>query len=362
MSNKLIIAAAGSGKTTYLIKKALELKDSRVLITTYTEANEAEIRKKIKILPANITVQTWFSFLLQHGVKPYQGHIVNFDIKGMHLVSGQSAQYIKEDDIEKHYFDKHHYIYSDKISKLLLKCNSASGGKVLDRLSRIYSHIFIDEVQDLAGYDLEFLKLLFNSKINMMLVGDPRQGTYSTSNVAKNKKFKKSEITHFFEDESIDIKKDDNLLIINYRSIPSICDFSNLLFPQHSPTSSGNTETTDHDGIFIVRPHDADAYVKQYRAMQLRDSRRKVVDNEYPIFNFGESKGLSFDRILIYPTEPIIKWLKNSTSNLAPTSRSKLYVAITRARYSVAFVYDFKDKETFVKGINKYSIPETVVL
>lgn len=52
MSNKLIIAAAGSGKTTYLVKEALELKDSRVLITTYTEANEAEIRKKIKILPA----------------------------------------------------------------------------------------------------------------------------------------------------------------------------------------------------------------------------------------------------------------------------------------------------------------------
>lgn len=105
-----------------------------------------------------------------------------------------------------------------------------------------------------------------------------------------------------------------------------------------------------------------DAYLEQYRPMQLRDSKRKVVDNEYPIMNFGESKGLSFDRILIYPTEPIIKWLKNSTSSLAVTSQSKMYVAITRARYSVAFVYDFKDKETFVKGINKYSIPETVVL
>lgn len=74
MSNKLIIAAAGSGKTTHLVKEALKITDSRVLITTYTEANENEIKKKFYAIngciPENITIQTWFSFLIQHGVKP----------------------------------------------------------------------------------------------------------------------------------------------------------------------------------------------------------------------------------------------------------------------------------------------------
>ena len=46
MSNKLIIAAAGSGKTTHLVNEALKVKDGKVLITTYTEANEKEIIKK----------------------------------------------------------------------------------------------------------------------------------------------------------------------------------------------------------------------------------------------------------------------------------------------------------------------------
>jgi DNA helicase II / ATP-dependent DNA helicase PcrA len=69
--------------------------------------------------------------------------------------------------------------------------------------------------------------------------------------------------------------------------------------------------------------------------------------------NFGMSKGLSFDRVLIYPTVPIIKWLKNCSSDLAATSRSKLYVAITRARHSVAFVYDFKDSEQ-IAGMSKF--------
>ena len=58
--NKLIIAAAGSGKTTHLVDEALRQKAGRVLITTYTQANEAEIKKKIieknKCIPENITV------------------------------------------------------------------------------------------------------------------------------------------------------------------------------------------------------------------------------------------------------------------------------------------------------------------
>ena len=59
--NKLIIAAAGAGKTTYLINEALK-QNKEVLITTYTEANESEIKKKfIEIngaIPKNVTIQT----------------------------------------------------------------------------------------------------------------------------------------------------------------------------------------------------------------------------------------------------------------------------------------------------------------
>jgi DNA helicase-2/ATP-dependent DNA helicase PcrA len=358
LNNKLIVAAAGSGKTTFLVEEALKTKeDQNILITTFTEANEAGIKNKIieknKFIPANVIVQTWFSVLLQHGVRPYQGYFFNHDIKGMHLVSGQSGSYTKETDVEKHYFDKKHRIYSDKISKFLIKCQETSGGKVLDRLSQIYPNIFVDEVQDLAGYDLDFLKLLFSSNINILLVGDPRQGTYSTNNATKNKKYKKSAILNFFEDDSINIDKDDQSLTINHRSTPAICDFSNRLFPQHQKTTSGNTKTTSHDGMFLVRTKDVDHYLSYYQPIQLRDSRKTLIENGYLVMNFGESKGLSFDRALIYPTAPIVKWFKDNNCDLAPISRSKLYVAITRARYSVAFVYDYKDDEV-IDGITKY--------
>lgn len=361
MTNKLIIAAAGSGKTTFLVEEALKTEVSQnVLITTFTEANEAGIKNKIiekrKFIPANITVQTWFSFLLQHGVRPYQGYFFEDEIKGINLVSGQSVSFVKETEIERHYFDKKHRIYSDKISKFLIKCHEKSNGKVLDRLFRIYPSIFIDEVQDLAGYDLDFLKLLFNSKIDTLLVGDPRQGTYSTNNAAKNKKYRKSAILSFFEDDLNNIDIDDQLLTINYRSIPKICDFSNRIFPDHQKTTSGNVETTSHDGLYLVRPKDIDLYLEQYRPVQLRNNRTTVIKNTHPVMNFGESKGLSFERVLIYPTKPIVNWLKDNNSDLAQESRSKFYVAATRARYSVAFVYDYKEDEN-IDGFIKYIQP-----
>lgn len=357
-NNKLIIAAAGSGKTSFLIKEALKINGKKVLITTYTQANEEEIREKLfkvnKCIPENIDVKTWFSFLLQQGVKPYQSYLYEKDIKGLLLVNDQSAKYSKESDIQNHYFTDSKKIYSDKISKFVFKCNEKGNGCVIDRLRRIYSHIYIDEVQDLAGYDLEFLKLLFKCESSTLLVGDPRQGTYSTNSTSKNKKFKKAQILHFFENIPNEIVIDNTSLTTNYRCVPQICNLSNKLFPDHPCTSSGNSNTTEHDGVFLVKPQDGEKYLTRYNPIQLRDSRSTPVNTNFKVMNFGESKGLSFDRVLIYPTKPFCKWLDNNLSNLAPTSRSKFYVAITRARFSVGIVYDFNDV-TNIDGVSKYS-------
>ena len=62
--SSLIIAAAGAGKTTFLVKKALEISEN-VLITTYTDANEQSIRDKFYeingCIPSNVTIMPWFS-------------------------------------------------------------------------------------------------------------------------------------------------------------------------------------------------------------------------------------------------------------------------------------------------------------
>lgn len=367
-NNKLIIAAAGSGKTTYIVDKALEKKDGRVLITTFTLANEAEIRKKIikknRCIPQNITVQPWFSFLLQHGARPYQDYFFENDIDGLLLVSGQSGLkyktkqgkpvYFKENgEFEQHYFSPKQRIYSDKLAKFVFRCNEKSGGAVIDRLSRIFRYLFIDEVQDLSGYDLNLLKLIFASNIDTLLVGDPRQSTYSTNDAAKNKRFRKSKIVYFFEDDSIEIEKDDAVLVTNYRCIEPICDLSNNLYPDLSQTKSGNNQTSSHMGVFLVKQKNVDQYLEEYKPVQLRFNKKTNVNPKHPVMTFGDSKGLSFERVLIYPTVAFVNRLKNSNAELVPTTRSKYYVAITRAKQSVGIVYDYNDL-TNIPGVQKY--------
>ncbi|MFN8250241.1 MAG: hypothetical protein U0V75_00060 [Ferruginibacter sp.] len=90
-----------------------------------------------------------------------------------------------------------------------------------------------------------------------------------------------------------------------------------------------------------------------------------------PEKNFGDSKGLTYDRVIIYPTKTIanylldgklVKKVKNKKGVVEEQDAfdiAKFYVALTRARYSVAIVYDYKDSDSFIDGIVKYSQRET---
>lgn len=151
----------------------------------------------------------------------------------------------------------------------------------------------------------------------------------------------------------MEIERDTTSLTTNYRCKVAICNLSNKLFSDLPPTTSGNNETTIHDGVFLVREVDVAEYLKTYSPVQLRENVKTKVDQNYCVMNFGESKGLSFDRVLIYPTNPILKWLADNNSELAPTSRSKLYVALTRARYSVGIICEYSN-ETKLEGIEKW--------
>ncbi|MBT3208717.1 MAG: UvrD-helicase domain-containing protein [Bacteroidetes bacterium] len=383
-NNLLTIAAAGSGKTTYLIDEALN-KDSskKILITTYTEANEKEIRKKIikkkGYIPSNITVQTWFSFLLQHGVRPFQGSInsilFNSDIKGMILVNQKSGVkyqgkfgsviYKEDTEFEKHYFTKSWKIYSDKISKFAVTCDDASNGNVIDRISKIYSHILVDEVQDLAGYDLEILKFLFKTKTFIFLVGDPRQVTYLTHIESKYKKYRDGRIKDFVSNElgkKVVCEIDENTLKVSHRNNKAICDFSVKLFPEFPKIEPCNCETCrnysiEHEGVFIIKTANIEEYIEKFKPIQLRWSRNIEVSNKTNVYNFGESKGLTFNRVLLYPTSNMIEWIKDNNYNFTKFVRGKekklegvkdkFYVAITRAKYSVAIVFDYDETKEY---------------
>ena len=378
-SDKLMIAAAGSGKTTYLVKHALQHPNEQILLTTYTQANEAGIRAKFigerGGVPPNVTVQTWFSFLLQHGVRPYQGALNDVlferEIRGMLLVNeksglkyrngGHPVYFAEGTDFERHYFSPTMKIYSDKIAKFVCKANKASSGEVIRRLSKIYSTILVDEVQDLAGNDLELLKLLFDSSMHVLLVGDPRQVTYLTHIEATNAKYKGGKIVEYVESVKKESRPsiDATTLNISHRNGQKICSYSARLYPNFAPvcpcTCVGCSHgASGHTGVFLVVKGDVGEYLQKYNPVQLRWSSRTPVDDRFPAMNFGESKGLEFERVLIYPTDDMIKWMRNNASRLSDEARAKFYVGLTRAKFSVSIVLNFEDSETF-EGVERYS-------
>ncbi|MCF2519137.1 UvrD-helicase domain-containing protein [Dyadobacter sp. CY351] len=375
--NRLVLACAGSGKTTFLVRRALEESSGSIIITTFTEANKNEIKQKFVQLnggvPGHVTIMTWFTFLLKHGVKPFQGsfnhELLNIRIKGMifcQQASGQyknlngEVRYVGEQQFKRYYFTQDYKIYSDKLSKFVCQADGVVGGEVVSRICRIYTHIFIDEVQDLAGYDLEFIKLLFKNTSNILLVGDPRQVTYLTHHERKHSGYKGGLIKQFLLKE---IKKvryiiDETTLIASHRNNKPICDFSSKLYPEFKASipcdcTECRGTTYQHTGIFLVKPEDVKTYVQQYSPVLLRDN-----SSIHPDWNFGKSKGLSFDRVLIYPTQPMTKYLRDGklTKIVSGVEKpafeiSNFYVAITRARISVGIVCKFEKEESFIDGV-----------
>ncbi len=361
--NQLVIAAAGSGKTTYLVEQALMVRDQRVLITTYTDSNEAEIRQKffelVGHVPANVVITTWFSLLITHGILPFQGCVFDFPVRGMLLVQAQSAirftnrSGIKvpwpEDDVAHHFFDSQGRVFSDKLSKLVIRCNDRSGGAVIDRLSRVFPHVLVDEVQDLAGYDLDILEGLARSPVRLLMVGDPRQVTYLTHNERRHAKYADGGIADFLRKlpQKLKIEIDDTSLNRSHRNSAAICALSSRLFPALAATQACDCAPCrqtlpPHAGVFLVRKADYAEYLATVRPMQLRDKITSAgVDLASPAMNFGESKGRGFDHVVILPTRPMQKWLADAQFALAAQSRAKLYVAMTRARHSVAIAMDW---------------------
>lgn len=343
--NRIVISAAGGGKTTRVVDQALawEQGPGTTALITYTRNNVREIQLKayerVRTIPSHVEVLSWYSFLLRELARPYRSHMHASRVDGIHWVEGKSVPYVPEARTSSHYFLDGSRIYSDKIAKFVCECDRRSGGAIMRRLKQRFSHIIIDEIQDMAGYDLDLLELMLKAGVPVTFVGDHRQATFATNNAPKNKAFAGPAIIKKFE-----LWKKQGLVAIEYeththRCNQAIADLGDSFFPNEPKTVSRNHKLTGHDGVFLVSSADVSEYVKRYAPQVLRYSAATKCDPDEAM-NFGESKGLTFERVLIYPHGPARKWLASGDIRHVEKSATKLYVAVTRARYSVAFVHN----------------------
>lgn len=342
-----MLAVAGAGKTQHIVDACAAANPSeRILVLTYTTANQDELRQRLASDAGHhhqVEVSGWFSFLINHFARPYTPFVFRGQtVRGLDPVSGyqrgvsngaRSRYFTADGDLRK--------VHLPQYATIL---NESAHGHPLRRLERVYDRIFIDEAQDLCGYDLEVLELLFDSELPIYLVGDVRQATLATNNEErKHKQYKFMSIHRWFTARASEGRLGVDYLAETWRCRPEISAFADSLFDDSwgfPATTSRNVTMSAHDGLFLVHSKHVSDYFEAFEPQPLRhNSLSAKAHNDLPFRNFGAVKGLTRERVLIHPTAPM-KALLQKGEKLEDRAASALYVAVTRARQSVAFILD----------------------
>ena len=377
MNNEVVFAAAGNGKTYSLCKQAKDIVEKQngcVLLISYTNEGihslEKEYRKQNDgILNEKVIIKSWYSFVLSEFIKPYQCLLnlkekvyskerefnvsENF-ISSIAFYGDEPPRWFKQKHIQ-YYINSAGDVYPDRTSEFACLCNLHSDGKAVSRIENIYTNIFIDELQDYAGWDLELIKLLFESKVSVTCVGDYKQATYRTNNSLKNSKYRDEKIRDFF----CSLEKHGDCRVsydkTTRRFNQEICNYINTIYNDVESAVEENTERepdgeTENIGVYIIDSKNLTEYCNYYNPVILRYNKTSNIEFEHEctVLNYGAAKGATYDRIVIMPVRTVLPFVTKQGQITSNQTRSKFYVACTRAKHSIVFVVDdFKGSSHF---------------
>lgn len=344
MANQLMLAVAGSRKTQSIVERCASLpRDRRVLVLTYTQANQEELLSRLMRYAGDhhhIEVMGWFTFLLRHFAKPF----LPFKFAGRRVLgfNYEGRPYIKATGIGR-FLDSNGAAYACELGRLAHELVAESKGALLRRLECIYDEVLIDEIQDLSAHDWEIIDVLLRSSIDIRMVGDIRQAVLATNpRSSKNAKYSYAGAIKWFRERESQGLLEISDSVTTWRCHPIIAEFSDTIFDPSwmFPTTLSKNETvTAHDGVFLVSRKNVSDYVGFFGPQCLRHSASSGKTFSLDYLNFKVSKGMTYERVLIVPTAPIAQFIRSGTY-LAASSASSFYVAVTRAKQSVAIVLD----------------------
>lgn len=249
----LINAPAGSGKTTYIYNKIMEINikspNTKILCITYTNRAADELKNKFEYYNSKkLEVYTIHSFInnfmdnyfkknqiINDYVEEYKDEIKKIidnpdEEKNLKKINKYKEKYGEEinyeiikKNITKIYYNEtnfSNYLYGGLSHDDLIKFTYIISNKydnILFKLSKMYDYVFIDEYQDTPSYVLEiFYNCSKYSNIRLYLFGDKMQQIYDNYNNDFNNVLK-------FFDKSIRLN-------CNYRSSKKIVDILNNIY------------------------------------------------------------------------------------------------------------------------------------
>jgi len=331
MDKRVIFAVAGSGKTTYIIEELNEYTNSLLITFTVNNYNNLKIKiiDKFGYLPQNIRLYTYFTFLYSFCYKPFL--LLKYRTKGISYKINEN-RYAQG---TTRYIDKYQRLYSNRIAKFLEYNNIIN--EIIQRIEKYFDNVFIDEVQDFAGHDFNFLMNLAKANIEMLFVGDFYQHTYDTSRDGKvNFTLHDDYQVYKSRFENIGLVVDTTSLIRSYRCSPSVCDFitNNLGIEIHSNIDK------DTNVSLLIEQDEINDVINSNEVVKLFYNKHYTY-NLYSS-NWGESKGIDNyeDVCVVLNNNSTISYQNGTLSSLKPISKNKLYVACSRARGNLYFLFE----------------------
>jgi hypothetical protein len=334
MDKKVIFAVAGSGKTTYIVNNLSS--EKRSLIVTYTTGNLSNLHKKITDKfdgkwPNNITLMSYFSFINSFCYKPFLAD--KYNANGIVYFQNPS-KFAKKDNLNFYMTDNGYY-YSNRLAFFL------QGNKIMNdikgRIKKYFDEFIIDEVQDISGRDFNFLEDLMKTDINMLFVGDFYQHTFDTSRdgTVNNSLFKDK--THY-EQRFVNcgFYIDNSTLKNSWRCSRTVC---NYISENLSISISSNRDEPDDTTVSYIEQSDKiDEILTDLAITKLHYQNGSKYGAGHR--NWGDSKGEDHHKdicILLNKTTADL-YRNNKLSDMAVSTRNKLYVAISRARGDVYLI------------------------
>ena len=166
MDRRLMLAVAGSGKTTYLINK-LNL-GRRFLIVTYTDNNLVNIRQRIintfGCVPQNITLMSYFQFLIRVCYRPFLKDKVRAKGITWDMPNPETLKLKRSNPL--FYLTKGRYLYHNRIAKL---CLEYCANLIKERIEKFYDYFMVDEIQDLGGHDFNLIQAITPTTIDLSI-------------------------------------------------------------------------------------------------------------------------------------------------------------------------------------------------
>jgi DNA helicase-2/ATP-dependent DNA helicase PcrA len=331
MDKKVMFAVAGSGKTTHILNE-LNLTD-KALLLTYTNSNfknlQDGILRKWGHYPENIKVQTYFNFLYQFCYRPFLSYTIK--AKGINWKPNPNL-FAKN---EARYIDDYKRLYSNRIAKLLEERKVLE--RIKQRLVKYFDVLYIDEIQDFAGNDFNFLKQLTNAEIKMLFVGDFYQHTFDTSRDGSvNKNLHEDYAKYQLEFKNMGLEPDHTTLVKSHRCSPSICEFiaTNIGIQIESHRIDNMLIKIITDNTEALSVHQDNSIVKLFYQEHYKYNCYSK--------NWGDCKGEDKygDVCVVLNSKTWDHLQQSKLKELPAQTRNKLYVACSRAKGNLILISD----------------------